>query len=54
MGKIFANKTPLGEFKVTTLEESTNQESSDYNYKESYPNRIFPKYQPTVESIDLY
>ena len=53
-GNTLIGKNPLGEFQVITPEESTNQESNDYKYKESYPNQIIPNYQPTVKPIDLY
>lgn len=36
MEKTFRGKTPLGEFQVTTLEESTNKKSI-YEHKASYP-----------------
>ena len=52
--KPLQEKTLVGEFQVTTPKESTNQESNDYKYKESYPNQIIPNYQPTVKPIDLY
>ena len=52
--KPLQEKTPVGEFQVTTPKESTNQESRSYKYKESYPNRPIPKYLPIVEHIDLY
>ena len=39
MEKTLTGKNPsLGQFQVASLEESTNQESSDYKYKESCPN----------------
>ena len=52
--KPLQEKTPLGEFQVTTPKGSTNQESKSYKYKESYPNWPIPKYLLTVEHIDLY
>ena len=36
MEKILGGKTPLGEFQVTTPEESTNKKSI-YEHKEYYP-----------------
>ena len=52
--KVLLEKTPLGEFQVTTPEGSTNQELRGYKYKESYPTQPIPKYLPIVEHIDLY
>ena len=34
--KILQTKISSGEFQVATLEESTNQETSSYKYKECY------------------
>ena len=39
MEKTLGGKTPVGEFQVTTLEESDNKKSI-YEHKESYPIRL--------------
>ena len=46
------SKTPLGEFKVTTLENLLLSITSGYKYKESYQTLWpIPKYQPIVEPL---
>ena len=46
-------KTPLGDFKITN--ESTNQQSNNYKYKEFYQlSWLIPKYQPIVEPLLQY
>ena len=48
-------KTPLGEFKVITPENSPLSITSSYKYKESYQTLWpIPKYQPTVELLYQY
>ena len=61
IGDLFTNgenhrgKTPLGEFKVTILENSLLSIISGYKYKKSYQ-ILWPisKYQPTVEPLPQY
>ena len=61
LGDLFTNgenhwdKTPLGDFKVTTPKNSLLSITSGYKYKESYQTLWpIPKYQPTVEPLPQY
>ena len=54
-GENYRGKTPLGEFKVTTLENPLLSITSSYKYEESYQNLWpIPKYQSTVEPLSQY
>ena len=55
MGKTTKAKTPLSDFKVTTLKNPLLSITSGYKYKESYQTLWpIPKYQPTVEPLPQY
>ena len=54
-GENHQDKTALGEFKVTTPENSLLSITSGYKYKKSYQTLWpIPKYQPIVEPLSQY
>ena len=54
-GENYRDKTPPGEFKVTTHENPLLSITSSYKYKESYQTLWpIPKYQLTVEPLPQY
>ena len=54
-GENYRDKTPLGEFKVTTPDNPLLSITSGYKYEESYQTLWpIPKYELTVESLPQY
>ena len=54
-GENHQGKTPMGDFKVTTLKNPLLSITSGYIYKESYQTLwSISKYQPIVESLPQY
>ena len=54
-GENHQDKTPLGDFEVTTLENPLLLITSGYKYKKSYQTIwLIPKYQLTVKPLPQY